>query len=53
MLKLTAHGNLVCNSEIEMDYQGMRHEKEQFIYIAQLGGLRIISPKIERFSTKP
>ena len=34
MLKLTAHGNLVCNSEIEMDYQGMRHEREQFIYMA-------------------
>ena len=34
MLKITACGNLVCNAEFEMAYQGMRYENEQFIYKA-------------------
>ncbi len=34
MSKLTPCGNLICNAEITMDYQGMRYENDQFIYKA-------------------
>jgi len=36
MKKLTAYGNLVCNADFEMDYQGVRNETEKFIYQAPL-----------------
>ena len=34
MEKITPYGNLVCNAGFEMDYRGMRHESEKFIYHA-------------------
>ncbi len=36
MKKLTAYGNLVCNANFEMDYQGARYKTEKFIYQAPL-----------------
>jgi hypothetical protein len=36
MKKLTAYGNLVCNADFEMDYQGARYKTEKFIYQAPL-----------------
>jgi hypothetical protein len=32
MEKITPYGNLVCKAGFEMNYQGMRHESEKFIY---------------------
>ncbi|UCG09040.1 MAG: hypothetical protein JSV83_10470 [Desulfobacterales bacterium] len=34
MEKITPCGNLVCKAGFEMDYRGMRHESERFIYHA-------------------
>jgi hypothetical protein len=34
MEKITPYGNLVCKASFEMDYKGMRHESEKFIYHA-------------------
>ena len=34
MEKITTYGNLICKAGFEMDYRGMRHESEKFIYHA-------------------
>jgi hypothetical protein len=36
MKKLTPYGNLVCDADFEMDYQGARYKTEKFIYQAPL-----------------
>jgi hypothetical protein len=36
MEKITPYGNLICRAGFEMDYKGMRHEAERFIYEAPL-----------------
>jgi len=41
MKKLTAYGNLVCNADFEMDYNGVRNETERFIYRAPVDTNRI------------
>ena len=37
MEKITPSGSLICKAGREMDYKGMRHESEKFIYQAPLG----------------
>jgi hypothetical protein len=36
MSKITPYGTLICKAGWEMDYKGMRHETEKFIYQAPL-----------------
>ncbi len=36
MKKLTPYGNMFCEADFEMDFQGIRYESEKFIYQAPL-----------------
>jgi len=55
MVKITATGNLICNSGFEMDYKGARFDFEKFIYQAPFDENRVsaCSGCLDKLSCSP